>query len=111
MSITVTATEVDVACGAGASVDGISPAKAVPENAQASATANMKRFIFLFSPLDLRMQDSLQEYRIEQIRNFLQGAPTGTNILRRKQQFLHSRQEGLSGEDSLTKTTHRTPDT
>lgn len=49
MSIAVTTTEFEAGGGAtGAPVEGISPAIAVTESAQASAAANIKRFI-LFS--------------------------------------------------------------
>jgi hypothetical protein len=48
VSITVVTTELD-ACGDGASVVCMSPAKAVPESAHARAIANTKRFIFCFS--------------------------------------------------------------
>lgn len=59
VSITVVTTELDASGdGAGAApVECMSPAKAVPESAHASAIANTKRFIFVFSFEFLRMQD------------------------------------------------------
>jgi hypothetical protein len=54
------------------------------------------------------MQAYLQEYRIEQLPNFLQGDGSGANILPASKACYYSQQEGLSVEDSLTKTTHCT---
>jgi hypothetical protein len=50
VSITVVTTDELDACGAGValSVDGTSPANAVPESAQARAIAIIRRFIFVF---------------------------------------------------------------
>ncbi len=48
MSITVTTNELEVVgAGAGAPVDGISPPIADTESTQASAAANIKRFMFV----------------------------------------------------------------
>ena len=47
--------------GAITPVDGISPARAMPESAHARTTANVKRFIVPFSPLELRMPVYWQE--------------------------------------------------